>query len=227
MAYGTQIEALQPIAFRPISPAYQTEKGSCDGCEITLRDPLGDVSEIKVSFALPEGMDVSARSAAIKAAEEFSPGWWKLMSTWPGATLEQGYFATVEDGKRLIEIARRTVEVPAIDALLASAGFAFAHSLANGAKFYRRSVGRHFFTIVLHDNSVHLMFERDGAGHHRNLMRLSTVLEGTSAPIPCFWPDYLRDPAMHVLLACTFADEYEAAGRTAAERKAPNLWITG
>jgi hypothetical protein len=220
MAYGTQTDAPEPIAFRTLSPTYKTETGTCDGYRIDLRDPLGDVSEIKISLPMPEGMDFSARSAALKASDECSPTWWRLMSTWPGSTNEQGYFATVEDGKRLIELARRTVEIPAIDALLTSAGFAHEHTLDNGARFYRRSVGRHFFTIVIQETSVHLMFERDRAGHHRNLMRLSTALEGhDSQTIPCFWPPYLEAQAMHVLLACSFADEYEAAGRTAAERK--------
>lgn len=218
MAYGTQIDTLEPIAFRLISPSYKSETGSCDGYTITLRDPLSDVSEIKVSLPMPEGMDFTARSAAIKAAEEGSPAWWQLMSTFPGSSHEQGYFATVEDGKRLIELARRTTEVPAIGALLEQAKFTFVHSAGN-AKFYRRDVGRHMFTIVIADTYVHLEFERAGDGYCRNLMRLATVLDGQSGPIPCFWPSFLEHPAIHVLLACTFADEYEAAGRTKRETR--------
>ncbi len=216
MAYGTQRDAPPPVAFAPVSARYASEQGSCEECTILLKDPLGDVSEIQIALHAPQDLGILARSAAITASQEGSDAWWKLMATYPGRTHDQGYFATIEDGKRLIELARRTVDIPGVEALLAQAGFRYEHTVPTGAKFYRRDAGRGaMFTIVLTGTSVHLAFERDGEGGFRNLMRLATALEGHNTTIPCFWPTYLQSPAMHVLLACTLADEYAAAGRTA------------
>ncbi len=222
MAYGTQTTAPEPIAFTPVSARYGSERGSCPEATITLHDPASGVSEITICLAMPEGLDYFGLKAKRDSVAEYSPEWWRLAATGYGSSLrEQGFFATVEDGKRLIEVARRTSAVPSVDELLAAAGFVYRHTVGNGRAVYGRNVGRHAFMLMVDAHSVWLTFQRDGAASHRNLLRLATQIEGQNDPIPCIWPSYLEGHAMHVLLACQMADDYEAAGRTASTRKSP------
>lgn len=222
MAYGTETTAPEPIAFAPVSQRYATERGRCAEAEITLKDPTTrEVSEVQISLLGPLGENYSARQAHKATLPEGSHEWWQLMATYPGSTHEQGFFATIADGKRLIELARRTTAVPAIATMIAAAGFSLSQTTERGQAIYKRNVGRHTFMLVVEDGSVWLTFERYGARSHRNLLRLATKLHGENGSIPCFWPSYLQDPAVHVMLACQMADDYETAGRTASTRKSP------
>ncbi len=219
MAYGTQTDPRSRSPSAP-SPRVQDRDRTCDGYRIDLRDPSATSGD-QISLPMADGMDFSARSAALKAAEECSPTWWRLMSTWPGSTNDQGYFATVEDGKRLIELARRTGRGPRLDALLQSAGFAHEHTLDSGARFYRRS-------------SCALLHDRDPGDLRPPDVRAppAGATPEPEAPLDWRWKAYRPDHP--VLLAALprepgdarpprlqLADQYEAdAGRPRSARRA-------
>jgi hypothetical protein len=204
----------EPIAFTPIAPHTQTVRGCCAEAHITLRAPHDDaLAEIMIALRAPDGFGFAEREAALAALEDGSPAWWRMADTAPGRSSEQGGFATVADGIRLIELARRTHDLPPIPDQLQAAGFV-PHPTCPDLWLRR---GRQTFKIVWKPSHVLLAISRNGRQDPTPLLRLQMQHAGArGTPIPCTWPSYLQDQAMHVRLACQMADDFVTDGRAAA-----------
>lgn len=222
MAYGTQTDAPAPIEYPRVSRHSETVQGDCSEGTISLRAGLGnEPASIRISLKAPEGMTFEGRRAAMTACVEYSAEWYRLANTFPGQSDEQGYFETIADGQRLIELARRTTELPSVETMLTQAGYRLAHS-HEGNQFWKRTVDRHEFLIYLTATEVRLSFERYNARFCRNLFAMATHTIGFGdKAIPNTWPSFLQSHAMHVMMACQMTDDYVAAGRTASTRKSP------
>jgi hypothetical protein len=193
---------------------YRHEEGATPEGTFSLDHP-GEDGLVRVAFQLPmpEGISLEAhmetQRAARAAAEPGSRAYWQVARTYPSTGTEQGYFASHAMAHALIAAAGARGPEGDVAAILTAGGFRRVH----GDTWERKApCGR--LCIALHDEIVHLRFERRGSRYWTNLLRLALSWRGHTGMVYAAWPAFMASVAALVRIAVDAADYANAQGLT-------------
>lgn len=197
---------------------YLHEEGATPEGTFTLGHP-GEDSLVHVAFQLPmpEGVSIEAhldaQRAARAAAEPGSVAYWRIARTCPSTGPEQGYFASQAMAHALLAAAGARGPEGDVPAILTAAGFRHAHE---GTWERKAPCGRLCLAVV--GEMVHLRFERRGARHWDNLLRLMLSRQGHDVIVHAVWPAFMASLPALVRIAVDAADYADAQGLTGPKR---------
>lgn len=209
--------AMNPTA--PASPVEPTPPSDLVWTEgvpgagfLTGRAPEGDWYFLPVRHGNPAELRFVASEATAQAWAVAHPNDPRTQRGWPS---ELGYVLDHAMGMRVVEHLKQAVIERDLGAAMVQAGFQ-EESPANDTRVFRRDLGRTGdFTIYLAADYLWLMFQRNGANHWTNLLRVNTdepLHAGGSRPI--LWPPQVAHPvAAAVSAALVIADSWRPEAR--------------
>lgn len=178
--------------------------------------------ELSYQTAVAPGEDPSGFSDKLKTLDDSDPEWWRLMAT--RHRQEFGRVYNQDYAKVFVERARRAAPGQDPEAILKEAGFAFVHEIKEGrdsaTKVFRKHDDDSFFSVFISPNSFWLMHEKNGAGHHTNLLSFHTTERASNGDlIPRFFSPEVAEPiAACADMATYFTEHWTPAPKVA---KAP------